>query len=49
MHLALVAAAIREHALQLAPVRGFRAFAFFSEALEDLETFAAAVMSPHVE
>jgi hypothetical protein len=44
MHPAFVAAAIREHSLKLTPVRSFRAFAFFFEALEDLETFAAAVL-----
>ena len=44
VHFAFVAAAVREHPLELAPVRSFRAFAFFFEALEDLETFAAAVL-----
>jgi len=44
VHLAFVAAAVLEHSLERAPVRGFRAFAFFFEALEDLETFAAAVL-----
>jgi hypothetical protein len=29
---------------ELAPVRSFRAFTFFFEALEDLETFSAAVL-----
>jgi len=44
MHFALVAAAVSEQSLELAPVRSFRAFAFFFEALEDLETFSAAVL-----
>src|SRR5687767_11463945 len=44
VHLAFVAAAVLEQSLELAPVRGFRAFAFFLEALEDLETFSAAVL-----
>jgi hypothetical protein len=44
MHLAFVVAAVRELSLELTPVRSFRAFAFFSKALEDLETFSAAVL-----
>jgi hypothetical protein len=35
---------MREHSLQLAPIGSLRAFAFFLEALEDLETLAAAVL-----
>jgi len=41
---AFVAAAIREHSLELTPIRSFRAFTFFFETLEDLETFSAAVL-----
>jgi hypothetical protein len=42
VHLALVMPAVRKHFLKFASVRSFRAFSFFLEALEDLETFSAA-------
>lgn len=44
VHFAFVSTAVSEHPLKLAPVGSLRAFAFFFEALEDLETFAAAVL-----
>ncbi len=44
VHLAFVVAAVCEHSLELAAIRSLRAFAFFFEALEDFETFAAAVL-----
>ena len=44
VNLAFVASAVSEHALELAPIGSLRAFAFFFEALQDFETFAAAVL-----
>jgi hypothetical protein len=44
VNFAFVAATVRKHSLELAPIGSLRAFAFFFEALEDLETFAAAVL-----
>jgi hypothetical protein len=44
VNFAFVAAAVRKHLLKLTPVRSLRAFAFFAEALEDFETFSAAVL-----
>jgi hypothetical protein len=44
VHLAFVVAAVCEHSLELAAIRSLRAFAFFLEALEDLETFSSAVL-----
>ena len=44
VNFAFVAATVRKHSLELAPIGGLRAFAFFFKALEDLETFAAAVL-----
>ncbi|HWI19625.1 MAG TPA: hypothetical protein VNT81_17855 [Vicinamibacterales bacterium] len=44
VHFAFVAAAVREQTLKLAPIRSFRALAFFFEALKDLVTFSAAVL-----
>ena len=49
VHLTFVAAAVLEQSLELAPVCGLRALAFFFEALEDLETFAAAVLFADAE
>ena len=44
VNFAFVAATVRKHSLELAPIGSLRAFAFFFEALEDLETFSAAVL-----